>query len=301
MRKNRTLFITLVLVSILLAGCVGGGTGIISPNPPIGSNPPIAPNPPITTEPDAIFDGSPTHLSLIFERDIPGVAFLGLNSASNEVTNEIAYVKTTRFERGQQVYSVTREIELEEGVRTFSVDNQLPAAMGYRTTALVLRGNEFIEIGFSPQIDAPAKTITSTTIPMVKPEYTLTFPEKLYSGGSVRQIKANAPGDLMFAYVWIGLNPWDRNGTSGLWAANPGGTNPTGWIVGAVHGFLPEVTEPTKLYYQVGVGPRGDLVPDERNWPYAYTPNVENGEELPYVWIYPHPGWEDENPDWQPE
>ncbi len=287
MRKNSTLLITFALVSILLAGCVGGGTGAINPNPPAG------PNPPITTDPDAIFDGSPTHLSLEFERSAPKISALSQNQESEEP--EIAYVRITRTDHenpylGNIIYNVLRKVELEPGANTFRVDSELPAERSYVTKSIVIQGDTFLEISSQYVLDAPANAITSERVPMENPHYTLQMPTQMYSGGGLSQIVAKVPdhlSGLAFVYVWMGFNPWTENG--GL---RPTNSDDQSWIIGHESGFLPEVTEPTKLYYQVGVAPRGDLFPrDEIPWPYHYEPNLEQGEELPYIWVYPYPGW----------
>lgn len=287
--RKQALLVTIVM-SLLLAGCVGSGT-LPLPTPPIGPGP---------TDPDEVFDGSPTHLSLEFERSAPKISALSQNQETDEP--EVAYVRITRTDHenpylGNVIYNVLRKVELEPGANTFSVDSELPAGRGYVTRSIVIQGDTFLEISSQYVLDAPANAITSERVPMENPHYTLQMPTQMYSGGGLSQIVAKVPdhlSKLAYAYVYVGLNPWCDNGVLGLWAANPDGINPTGWIVGATTGFLPEVTEPTKLYYQVGLAPMGDLFPNkEIPWPYHYEPNLEEGKELPYIWIYPYPGWED--------
>lgn len=280
MRKHALL--AMIVMSLLLIGCTGGGT---VPGPLPNPNPP--------TDPDEFFDGSPTHLSLVFERDASSVGPMALST--NATTDEVAYVRVIRTDtgipkKGQVVYSTLKEVYLDPNTSAFSVDNQVPAAKGYYTETIVLRGNELLEVGAMSQIDAPAKTITSVPISVGPPQYTLSLPTELYSGGSLDQIQAKVPdhlNDLIFIYVWAGLNPWEQNG-----ALRPTNNDSQSWIIGAGSGFLPQVTEPTKLYYQVGVAPKAYLVPDLRNWPYHYAPNLDDNEELPYIWIYPNSEWQ---------
>lgn len=287
--RKQALLVT-ILMSLLLVGCVGSGT-LPLPNPPIG---------PVPTDPDEVFDGSPTHLSLEFERSTTGIQTLSLNQASDEP--EVAYVRITRTDHenpylGNVIYDVLREVKLEPASRSFDVDSQLPAGKGYVVKSIVLQGSTFREVSTQHIVDAAANTINTERVSMEEPQYTLQMPDQMYSGGGLTQINARVPdhlAGLASAYVWVGLNPWGINGTDGLWSTNSDGRNPTGWIIGYQSGFLPEVTEPTKLYYQVGVAPMGDLFPSgEIPWPYYYEPNLEVGKELPYIWIYPHPGWED--------
>ncbi len=277
--RKQALLVTIVM-SLLLAGCVGSGT-LPLPNPPIGPGP---------TDPDEIFDGSPTHLSLEFERSAPKMSALSQNQETDEP--EVAYVRITRTDHenpylGNVIYNVLRKVELEPGANTFSVDSELPAGRGYVTRSIVIQGDTFLEISSQYVLDAPANAITSEQVPMENPQYTLQMPTQMYSGGGLSQIVAKVPDHLSkstYVYVWLGLKPWERNGLG----------EPDGWMLPGRTGFLPEVTEPTKLYYQVGVAPFGNLFPrDEIPWPFHYEPNLEEGKELPYIWIYPYPGWED--------
>lgn len=282
MRKS---LIAIVFVALLLSGCLGSGAGVINPKPPI------------ETDPDALFDGSPTHLSLEFERNTPGIAALSQSQVSNEP--DVAYIRITRTDHenpylGNVIYNVLRKVELEQGANAFNIDSELPAGRGYVTNSIVIQGGTFLEVSSEYVVDAPAKTITSEQISMEGPQYSLHLPNQMYSGGGLSQIQAKVPerlSRLTHVTVWVGFNPWEQNGTTGLWSTN---TETEGWIVNVTGGFLPEVTKPTKLYYQVGVNPRGDLFPkDEIPWPFHYEPNLELGEELPYIWVYPYPGWTD--------
>jgi hypothetical protein len=282
--RKQALLVTIVM-SLLLVGCVGSGT-LPLPNPPIGPGP---------TDPDEVFDGSPTHLSLEFERSVPKISALSQNQESDEP--EVAYVKITRTDHedpylGDVIYNVLRKVELEPGANTFSVDSELPAGRGYVTRSIVIQGDTFLEISSQYVLDAPANAITSERVPMENPQYSLQIPAQMYSGGGLSQIVARVPNHLSglaFVYVWMGFNPWTENG--GL---RPTNSDDQSWIIGHQSGFLPEVIEPTKLYYQVGVAPIGDLFPSrEIPWPFHYDPNLEEGKELPYIWVYPYPGWEE--------
>ena len=248
------------------------------PNPP-------GPNPPIETDPEAIFDGSPTLLSAQFQRDTTDASSFMLASST---TTETAYVHI----RKGDVYSVSRAIDIPPG-ENFTLDLELPAEKGYIISAITVKDGRFLEIGSLDRINAPAKKMTDIAIPLVAPQYTLYHPNEMYSGGYVNEFTVSLGSARTHAYIYLGLNPWFVNGTDGLWASNPDGFNPTGWIVGHMGGQLPVVTEPTKLFYQVGIGPNRDLVPDQNNWPYHYVPNLDDGEPLPHIWIYPHPYYPD--------
>lgn len=285
--RRGILFTVVTVLCLLLAGCVVGG--VVKPNP----NP--DPDPGLILDPEPIFDRSPTVLSLEFNRYAN--VFQGLRNGEQNVDEdnkeaEVAYVymyctdKDTPY-LGNVVYSVLREIELEEGASTFRLEVEVPAETGYLIKSIVIRGLQFLEVSAPLILNVPANTITSATVQMEQPQYILQLPDKFYSGGSLGQIYASVPEHLAectYVYVWLGLNPWPKNGQ--IWHTNEEGE---GWMIigSSSGGFLPEVQEPTKLYYQVGVAPFGDLFPNERPWPYMYDPDLDTEEELPYIWIYP--------------
>lgn len=222
------------------------------------------------------FDESLGQLSLTYKRDLV---------IGEDTEAKIAFIKVYRADSG---YEAIREIDISGYNDEFTIELQLPVAGSYAVRTLFLgENNELIEFGGLDRIHVPADMLTSVTVPMHRPEYEVMFPNRLRSGSNTDQIIAEVPIYLRpwtYAYVWIGLNPWEKNGVSGLWSTN---TSTTGWIINAVEGTFPKVTEATKLYYQVGVGANAHMVPDIYNWPYHYVTNVEKGEELPYVWLYP--------------
>lgn len=275
---HKHILLAVIVVSLLLAGC-GGRDTLPGPTP--------WPSPPPNTGP--VFDGSPTHLSLEFERSTVGIPTLSQSQETDEP--EVAYVRITCTDHedpylGNVIYDVLRTVELEPDTHTFSVESEVPAGRGYVIKSIVIQGNALLEVSSQHVVDAPANTITSKLITMEGPQYTLQMPKKMYSGGGLSQIVAKVPDNLAkvtFVYVWMGLNPWTENG--GFRRTN---SDHESWLIGHDYGFLPEVATPSKLYYQVGVGPMGDLFPrDEIRWPYHYEPNLDLGEELPYIWIYP--------------
>lgn len=76
--------------------------------------------------------------------------------------------------------------------------------------------NEFLGVGRLDGLFLLSETPTSATVPIYEPEHTVVFPDKLHGGDSTLQIKTTVPepprSQLMFAYVWIGLNPWRKTG-----------------------------------------------------------------------------------------
>ena len=277
MRKHALLAI--IVMSLLLIGCVGGGS---VPGPLPNPNP-IGPNPP-ETDPEAIFDGSPTLLSAQFHRASAEASSFMLASST---ATETAYVHI----RKGDVYSVSRSIDIPPG-ENFTLDLELPAEKGYTISAAVSHDGRLINIGRMFGINVPASTLTKATVSLTEPGYELEMPSAMYSGGWVdSQVKITLSQNIRSianAQVYLGLNPWTENGLIGLWLENPGNDNSTWWVVGGRSGQLPEVSEPTKLYYQVGISPSYDeLGPGKGNHSWYYAPNLDDGIELPYIMIYP--------------
>jgi hypothetical protein len=275
--RKQALLVTIVM-SLLLVGCVGSGT-LPLPNPPIGPGP---------TDPDEIFDGSPTHLSLEVQRNDTEIQAFTLL----ETLDEVAYARITRMERGHQIYSELREVNLVPSVSQFSIDTELPAEQNYAVKIVVSNDKgQLLELGVAEKINAPANTLTSVPISLTAPSYTLTKPEVMYSEGGLSQWSVEIPNDFRnaaWAHIYVGLTPWTKNGHQGIYDANPWGER---WVIPGGSGFVPQVTEPTKLYYQVGIAVGVDNYPDGEPEPNIFDPDIEQGEELSYIWIYPYPGW----------
>jgi len=229
----------LISVALLLVGCLSGGA-----MPPPWQDPnPIGP--------ERSFDGTPTHLSLSFERVAGHGQVPGLNSQHGEP--EVAYVRVTN-QHGMLV--VYEDVELEAEAQSFNVDCELPADRGLSVNAIIIQRNKFLEMAVKTGIDAPARTITNVLIDMEKPNGTLALPELMYSGDEVEVIIPDYQRPYMSSSVLIGVNPWQENGTSGLFAANRGGSDELpGIVLTEVSRFLPVTTEPIKLYYQVRLSP----------------------------------------------
>ncbi len=229
-----------------------------------------------------VFDGRFGDLDLLLER-IPSTQ----SSPERSKGTGTAVVQITGG-GFSHVYSAIKKIDIDSAAGTAVLNIRLPAEKHYQITVLMTGdNNEFLGVGRLDGLFLLSETPTSATVPIYEPEHTVVFPDKLHGGDSTLQIKTTVPeprSQLMFAYVWIGLNPWRKNGVRGLWSTNTGSE---GWIVNAIEGTLPEVTKPTKLYYQIGVAPKRYLLHSTENWPYHYVPNIERGEKLPYIWIYP--------------
>lgn len=232
---------------------------------------------------ERVFDGSLTHLSLKLERSSIRAHTQGQNLVTEEM--EVAHVRVTRPDEGEVVLA-TRKIELEPNTGSFVVDIELPAKKGYSINAIVLQGDRFLEIGVHENVDAPARTITSYSIKMEEPSYTLDLSEQIHGGDKVNITIPDHQRPFIHADVLLGVNPWQTNGIAGLWAANSGGINPTGWLVGEI-GFFPEVSEATQLYYQIRISLNKYWVPDLESWPSYYAPDIDIGEKLPSIWLNP--------------
>ena len=99
----------------------------------------------------------------------------------------------------------------------------------------------------------PADKVTTTILTLKDLGYLLDVPEKVYSGGSTEQFKLlpSEFGDALDYQVYLALAPWNRNGRNYVpyleWLA----WSTTSWE--GANRFFPEVSEPTKLYYQFSI------------------------------------------------
>lgn len=122
-------------------------------------------------------------------------------------------------------------------------------------------------------------------------EYTVIAPSELYSGGDLRQIWIEIPPECNIRDIvsFYGLKPWQANGAGAFWKANAGhvgmGIPHTGWMN---HGSAPRVEEPTRLYYQFRFCKPLHLESGIKQI-CAYIPDVEAGEPLAEITIYPEP------------
>lgn len=268
MRKFASLSI-LFLITAVISGC--------------GSHPATS-----TPEPDK-YTGEPTQMTITVQR--PATAVAGISTMASDDT-DIAVVKLSRVNLdGVTIYERFWVEPITSLAKT--IPAEVPAEQGYEVVAMTYRDERLIEVGNTLSVNAPAKQVTSVTVPMAAPMYDLTMPDEFYSGGSLKQVSI-VPVVKRFYYgssVIMGFNPWTENGPEAASAANPKIGNKQSCWGAPSNSQLPEVTKPTKLYYQVVLEKR--VQPYGYPLIYWYDPDLsEDGTELPYIWVYPYPGWQ---------
>ena len=271
---RRFLLPLLLLICLLLSGCSGGLAPII---PPI-----VEPEEP--EEP--VYDGEPTSLIVRLQRDeVTLTKSLGFRSGLTDT----AYIRIEKEnEHGLIVYRNMHKAAIPADQSEITLPFELPADQGYSVRGNVYRGDLLLGSAQPITFDAPAKTVTTATLPLDPPDWEFFYgePEALYSGGNLGQLRAaTIPSNYWVgATVLCGFEPWDTNVNrfhppQGIYRIT-GSSGPT----------LPTITEPQKLYYQVIVGVANEY---EDTWEYAFKnfPDLTVETELPYIWVYPDPSW----------
>lgn len=266
--------IILLIVTMLLTGCIGAER--------------------------PVYDGSPTALNVVVKRNT--VQALAEGEPENTVQAlaegepeegepEVVKVRIWKTnEQGQVIYSVMRDVPLDEIVSAeegYTLSEVVPADKKYKVTAFYVQEGTF-EID-ETTVNVPADKVTTTNLTLKDLSYLLDVPEKVYSGGSTEQFKLlpSEFEDVLHYQVYLALAPWNGNGNNRVpyleWLA----WSTTSWK--GANRFFPEVSEPTKLYYQFSITYNAQVYN-----PFAYFPNLASGEELPYIWLLPSPDWEDQ-------
>lgn len=249
MRKRYILILS--LVSLLLTGCLGG------------------------TSTNYIYDGSPTTLEVVIKRDAPQVAAMSAMSDEEEPSKVQVRIWRTNDE-GQVIYSVYREIPIYPTKTTYTLNEELPAQPGYKITAMYANHGGFFEIA-EQEINAPAERVTTANIALVPLRPVVHVPDIMYSGGSLEQIWVEFPKeyDHLLDYM-MGLDfslPVKLFYDSAF----------------LKDGYLPEVKEPAKMYYQVIVFAKDGTYKGDR--PMGHFLESSNGENLPYITVIPSPSY----------
>ncbi len=255
---------SVVLITLLLSGCVFG----------VKEN---------------VYDGTPAALNVTLKRN----TINAMSVMSEPVNEEPKHVNVRIWktdESGTLIYSVVKQALLESveaETEGYILSEIVPADKGYKVTALYVE-REMFEID-ETTVNVPADKVTTVNLALKDLSYLLDVPEKVYSGGSTEQFKLlpSEFEDVLRYQVYLALAPWNGNGNNRVpyleWLA----WSTTSWE--GANRFFPEVSEPTKLYYQFSITYNAQVYN-----PFAYFPNLASGEELPYIWLLPSPDWEDQ-------
>lgn len=237
-----------------------------------------------------VFDGSPTALNITITRDTVNALAATTNTDEQDYIN-VRIWKTDSD--GTMIYSVARQVPLEPVLKTgsYTLSEVVPSNKQYKVAAIyakdgVLETSEAI-------VNAPADHVTNVTLNLKPFEYTLYVPDAVYSGGSSKQFKIEFNelrdlGDDITYTFYLATAPWTKNGYNQLpYLQIPEGGSAWRMITTkAIYYSFPEVYEPAKLYYQYEISCRVG-----NGWVTAYYPDLEQTDELPYIWIYPSPDW----------
>lgn len=238
-----------------------------------------------------IYDGSFAVLDITINRDT--VSALSVSTLDEEEAAEVFVRITKTNDDGDLIYDVFKTAPLRDDKQAYSTSEMVPADKGYKITAInAVYGD--LELG-SATTDVPAEKITSVDITLGELGHLLIVPDKVYSGGDPAQfnLKPSEYQDDLRYTIYLASAPWTKNGkNSGEYLQIPEGES--AWqITGPAHHRFPEVTEPTKVYYQFRIM-YNHYIPG-KGYVVAYYPDIDAGEELPYVWLYPSPDWEPED------
>lgn len=283
----------LLLILIVLAGCGSNNTrNVLNPKTPISPEEP---------QDNETFTGEPTPVVLEVRRQ--GPAFRPMLLASSD-TDEmlVANFRIRKFNEYRRVtFEWFHQVEFPATNTSVSLPLELPAHKYYEVTVDIYNPSRISSEGYYYLIEAspgeefsvPARQLNEVTVTTGELAYTIIAPEELYSGGDLRQIDIIIPPEygIMSANIhrFYGLKTWSQNGTDAFWKANAGhagmGIPNTGWMD---KGSAPRVDRPTTLYYQFRVCSPLALE-SGTTFMCKYIPDLEAGEELFEITIYPTP------------
>lgn len=277
--------VSLVLLAILLTGCLGGGN-----KPP--------------TTPDELFTGEPTPVTIALERQGVVQPMARLMSAESDDSSDMlsASIRVQRrTPSGYVDFERVFIIDVPRDATTVELPIELSATKNYHITASVYDPNRLssdrlptmVELSYEQSFGVMAQHVNRVAIPVQELQYEIVAPDELYSGGDLRQIHIRLPNGYylrdMRISSYYGLNPWDRNGAFAFWGANAGhaatGKPDTGWLD---TGSAPQVDEPTTLYYAFSIC-MPLYLKTQSTWMCAYVPDLDAGEKLFEITIYPEP------------
>jgi hypothetical protein len=280
MRRYLPLLLLLCLVS--LPGC---STSIVKPI--------TNPSDPIPEPEEPVYNGEPTQLVVELQRNEVELLALSRSAVMTRSDSQDAvYVHITKENaNGDIVFQTFYTGPLPSGEWEIELPFEVPADQGYEINTHTCHGDGLLGVAPLMEVSAPAKTLTTATIPLETPWYELTKPGEMFSGGSLSQIALDAfpKQSGVGAVIFLRFEPWTTN--PHFWQPGPGFYRIQSSSSSSL--YLPEVEVPTKLYYQVAVGKAARYGLGQHDWHYCfqYFPDLTTETELPYIMVYPYPGW----------
>lgn len=246
--------ILIVALALIFTGCLGGSST------------------------NYVYDGSPTALEVVIKRDTSKSAALSTMSTGPEKFATFRIWKENND--GDIIYSTTESVPLSAITADgYKVAKQVPADQGYQIVGIYSDNKGYFEVATQAKINVPAAKMTTTNVTMKPVEYTITVPERMYSGGSMNQFKITFPEEYqhLFEYGIYYMNlPWGNNGGSYL----------LNYSTPKYPNYAHQVTEPTDFYYQFVI--RSNQHSDY-SWFFfrVFIPDLNFESKLPTFTIYP--------------
>lgn len=226
------------------------------------------------------YTGAPTQLTIEVQRaSAQQPKMITVANTESTTTDTIHMHLYKKDNMGNTIYQKRWVEEVAPDVKTVVFPMEIPAEQDYQVCGYIRRGDRLLGVGNLSKINAPIEKVTKVTVALDVPEYTLTKPDVMYSGGSLQQFEITGKFVGSESRAIFGFNPWTKNGWNGQKETNPS------WA------GIPEVTEPVKLYYQLDIILRYGIVPNKEVVPHYYVPDLDTATELPYIWVYPYPGY----------
>lgn len=249
-----------VLLSVILSGCVS----FLRPG---------------------LYTGEPAELVIQIRRSaVAPQAFSALASETldEEDEHEPMHQVVVRIERGS-IYQSHHFVDLPADESEALLEVEVPSAAGYRIRAFVHdQKGSVLQEGYVPTVSVSASSGNTVVLQLGPVRYQATIPEVLYSGGKVSQFQLRVPENSLLRNfnILLGLRPWiDSND----WHRIPSGERWTAFTSAR----FPEVTSPTRVYYQLKLCVPANDLPAAMGNVCFYEPAI--GEPLPYVEILPGP------------
>ena len=164
------------------------------------------------------YTGEPTQLTIEVQRASEPIKsqMTATTSTQNVVMDTIHMHLFKKDNKGITIYQKRWVEEVAPDVKIVVFPMEIPAEQDYQVCGYIRRGDRLLGIGNLNKIDVPIEAVTKVTVALDIPEYTLTKPDVMYTGGSMQQFRIYGKFvDTSSSKVISGFNPWTKNGWSG--------------------------------------------------------------------------------------
>lgn len=249
--------IILLIVTMLLAGCIGAKK--------------------------PVYDGSPTALNVVIKRDTATASAL----VESEPEDYIHVQIWKENDQGVVIYNVYRQIPVTDDIE-YVLNEVVPSDKQYEISAVY--GEEYCIEAAKRSVDVPAETSTTVVVNLQEVKHILHKPEAIYSGGSTSQFWIDFPGsELEFDWrILLSNGSWKLENDR-IVALPPDDPDATWYVFGVLpkqEEFFYEINEPIEMKYRYWFWykvPGTDVVLQ-----YHY-PDLRHETEFPTIMYYPEP------------